>query len=102
MKDTITESSFINNWPESRKDQFSYDALRAIYQYLTDLEEDCGIELEYDPIAICCEWAEYEDAEEAMAGYNSDNALEGEDALYWLQDHTTVIEFDGGILVQQF
>ena len=118
MKITLNESQFLNNWPESRKDQFSYNALCAIFEHLTNYEESTGEELEFDPIAICCDYTEYSSAVDAAKEYGYEEAvdlephgsvdllevdeLENKQALEWLQDRTQVIEFDGGIVIQQF
>jgi hypothetical protein len=42
----------------SRADQFSYEALEAIYEYLEDYSHDTGENVELDIVAICCEWYE--------------------------------------------
>lgn len=118
MKANITQSDFIHGFSESRKDQFSYNALAAIYNYLIEYEDSTGEELEFDPIAICCDFCEYDSAWGAMQQYQPKNMptiddSEGMDleelgeaqeeaALEWLQDNTQVIEFDGGIVVQNF
>jgi hypothetical protein len=41
-----------------RKDQFSYEALSALFDYLEALSDDIGENIEFDPIGICCEWCE--------------------------------------------
>ena len=51
---------FINEFKNVRADNFSYEGLTALYGYLTELEEDGGQEFEFDPIAWCCEYTEYE------------------------------------------
>ena len=113
MKMTLSFYSFCDNWPESRKDQFSYDAKKAIYDYIIDYEEAGNEETEFDPIAICCEWTEYDNALEAIKEYNGDNEEEADkelteeereaEALKYLQDNTTVLELDnGGVVIQQF
>ncbi len=54
----ITETMFIKEFRSmGRQDQFSYDALKALYEYYTDLEEDTGESIECDVIAISCEWS---------------------------------------------
>ena len=66
MRDTMTEFSFCD-WfqkSEERKNQFSYEGLRALYEYLVNLEDDIGEEFEFDPIALCCEYTEYENLED--------------------------------------
>jgi hypothetical protein len=60
MKDTVTFSTFTDAFRAVRPDNFSYDGLRVLYDYLTDLEEGCGTELELDVIAFCCEFSEEE------------------------------------------
>lgn len=117
MKMTMNFSQFIDNWPESRKDQFSYGALRAIYDYYEEYEENTGEEVEYDPVAICCEWSEYKTAWDAMEQYQPDDmpaeGEEGDDlieiqekneqaALEWLEERTTVLKTDSGIVFIQF
>ena len=98
MKTTLTQSDFINMWPESRKDSFSYEGKRALFDYLIRYEEDAGTELEFDPIALDCDFTEYADLKEIKETYSLTDIKTIED----LQDHTQVIEFDGGIIIQNF
>ena len=81
-------------WSE-RKDQFSRAALCALYGYLDELSDDIGEHIELDVVGLCCEWSEYKDIEAAKEDYE----IEG---LSDLQNQTTVIEFDGGLLVYEF
>ncbi len=81
--------------------QMSYNASFAMADYLEEYEESTGEELELDPIAIRCEFTEYENAIDAAAQYTSEFTTEAA-ALEYLQDHTTVIEFDGGVIIQDF
>jgi hypothetical protein len=53
-----------------RGDQFTYDALGRLYDYLWDLGEDIGEPIEFDVIAICCEWCEYDDIHELAEYYD--------------------------------
>jgi hypothetical protein len=56
---TLNKSSFIDAFKQSsRKDQFSYEALEAIFDYLEDYSDSTGEAVELDIVAICCEWAE--------------------------------------------
>ena len=110
MKMTLSSYDFHTYWPEPRKDQLSWEALEAIYNYITEIEEGTGEETEFDPIAICCEWTEYDSALEAAKEYGEefeDEELTEEEreaeALKYLQDNTTVLELDnGGVVIQQF
>ncbi len=46
-----------------RQEQFTYTAQRALFDYLEDLENDCGVEIELNVVALCCEYAESTDCE---------------------------------------
>lgn len=112
MKETVTESRFLQAFKTLRPDNFSRPALVALFDYLDQLEQDLGEEQELDVIAICCEWTEYRDAITAAEayGWEAPEIPEGEErddtsdrkALEYLQDNTHVVEFDGGILVLNF
>ena len=101
MKTILSTNEVIN---ELRRDEYagwSYEGAKAIAQYLKEYEESTGEELQFDPVAIRCEFTEYENAIEAAAQYASEFTAEAA-ALEYLQDHTTVIEFDGGVIIQDF
>ncbi len=96
MKQTISQYDFVDGFTGSYKDCFSYDGKIALYDYLAELEDGCGEEVEFDPIALCCEFTEYESFGEIALEYDNIETMQD------LQDHTQVIEFDGGIIVQNF
>ena len=99
-----------------RENQFSREALEALFNYLEDYEQDTGEDLELDVIGLCCDFTEYENAIGAAADYGFTSELEADDyedaesyedakeeeALEWLQDRTEVISFDGGLIIQNF
>lgn len=65
---TLTKSSFIDAFKQSsRKDQFSYEALEAIFDYLESYSEDTGENVEFDIVGICCEWSEMSWQDVAMS-----------------------------------
>lgn len=160
MKQSVSEYDFEQAFNDAgRGDQFTYYGKKALYEYLEQMGDDCGIEYELDVIALCCEFTEYETALEAAEefGYEDeeikqeeanlheaqeafnvceaaleeieedelDNAQEEFDdaeellvnakanlddakvvaeerAADWLRDQTQLIEFDGGIIIQDF
>lgn len=56
---TLTKSSFVDAFKQSsRKDQFSYEALKAIFDYLEEYSDSTGENVELDIVGICCDWAE--------------------------------------------
>lgn len=81
-----------------RGDQFSYEGLGALFDWLDELAEDTGTPYELDVISLCCEFTEYKNFEEIYDNYSNTEIENIED----LRDHTSVIEFNGGIIIQDF
>jgi len=50
------------------RDSFSYEALQWLAKYYEDLSDSLDKDIEFDPVAIRCEWSEYE-PEEAWRDY---------------------------------
>ena len=111
MKITLNESEFINRFMAIRPNQFSREALAALFDHLDTLEDYLGEETEFDAVAISCDWTEYANAVEAAEAYGF-KAEDSEDekadkaeqaALTFLCDETTVIELsNGGVVVLNF
>jgi hypothetical protein len=109
MKQTVQEQDFLDAFRAyGRAAQFTRAGLIALFDYLEELEGDTGEEQELDVIALCCDWSEYPTALKAAeeSGYKVEEALTEEeteaDAFTWLQNQTTVIEFDSGVIVEAF
>ena len=45
----------LNTFQNDMRSNFSYEGSEALFEYLNDLENDCGIPINYDPIAFRCE-----------------------------------------------
>lgn len=54
MKQTITLHIFRNEMQQVRPDNFSYEGLEALFDYLDEIGDD----LEFDPIGICCDFSQ--------------------------------------------
>ena len=110
MKKTIMFSDFCDAFFNSdRKDQFSYNGKKALFEYIESLEEDTGDEMELDIVSLCCDFSEFDTALEPAkdhSDFNIDEDLNEEEqereAFQFLFDRTTIIHFDGGIIVQAF
>ena len=104
MKTTITINDFINN--EQLNNTFSYDGLVALFDYLEDFERDCGNELDFDPVALRCEFTEYNSIKDAYETYMPESKLADYatelEMMEYLQDNTQVIEFETGVILQDF
>lgn len=61
-----------------RMDQFSYEGLEVLFDYLENLIEDTGETIELDVIALCCEYYE-SSIEELIGNYKIDLSEVDED-----------------------
>ena len=109
MKKTINQYDFERAFSDmGRKDQFTFKGKKALFEYLESLEEDTGEQVELDVIALCCDYAEYDSALDCANEYDfevdpdQDDEEQEESALDYLRYRTSVIEFDGGVIIQQF
>jgi hypothetical protein len=134
MKVTLSTSGIQDRLYADKSAGWSWAGARALAEYLEELEDDTGEEMEFDGVAIRGDFDEYESAREAASQYAWDppttcahcgegcsvkdlnpqfecdcpDALDSwieeaeESALEWLQNHTTVILFKGGIIIQAF
>ena len=111
MYQTINQSDFVSAFKQSeRNNQFSYAALCAIFDHITETEEG-GEEIEFGLVSICCDWCEYASALEAAQSYGFDckndlyqaeeNEENNAEALKWLQERSQTIELKGGAVVIQ-
>ncbi len=85
---------------EDESAKWSENAAAAIVNHLESVEEDTGNSIEFDRVAIRCDYSEYASAKVAASAYGEE--LDEVSALRWLDDRTTVIPFTGGVLILQF
>ena len=91
MKKTINYYDFRAEFRAfGREEQFTRQGLKALFDYLEELGEDCGEEIELDVIALCCGFVEYDSLEDFHSEYDKDDYP----TLEVLRDHTQVIEID--------
>ena len=101
MIETVTRNDFIE-WfrkSEERKNQFSWFALDSLFTHLEEYEEDTGEQIKFDPIAICCDYTEYENIEEYNKNYEPVKNLDA------IRELTTVIKSRngyGGFIIQNY
>lgn len=96
MKQTLNVSQFRDAFLRSseRKEQFSYEALGALFEYYEEADPD----MELDVVAICCEWTEYADLDAFRADYGDEY-----ETMRDIEDATTVIRLTGeAFLIVQF
>ena len=103
MKQSITRFDFIDwffNAVPKYQFNFSREGLDSLFDYFEQLEEDMGKEIDFDPIAICCEYSEYENLNEIKENYSSVEINNIDDLRY----HTSVIEIENTdrLIIQDF
>lgn len=94
MKTTVSRYDFERAFADAnRKENFSYEGLGLLFDYLEELEADTGQELELDVIALCCEYSEDDWADLADShGIEYENDADGLDAVReYLEKNTTVV-----------
>ena len=120
MKNTLNTYEIVNALLKDENADWSYTGAKALAEYLEDYEEDCGIELELDVIALRCEFSEYASLEDWLMEYYGKTLeeafdyagidLEGDEdeeeradlIRSHILDQWRLIEFDGGIIVSSF
>jgi len=113
MKATLSTSQAADLLKADTNAKWSRSGALALVEYLEQLEEDTGTEIEFDLVAIRCDYSEYGSALEAAndQGFEPNPNLGEEeqseedkeaDALSWLRDQTQVIEFQGGVIIASF
>jgi hypothetical protein len=108
MKQTLTTNQVADMLMQDDNAAWSYAGARALAEHLEEIDRESEQEMDFDRVAIRCEFSEHTSATEAAANYDwepDEDADEDEadkSALQFLQDRTTVIEFTGGIIIQDF
>lgn len=79
-----------------RSEQFSWDGFKALFDYLNNLSDDIGQPIEFDVIALCCDYTE--DSYSNIAKNYSIKLSEAEDeeeekqiVINYLQDNTSYV-----------
>lgn len=118
MKTTLTTSQAAHILIDDENANWSRAGAYALTEYLENLEEETGKEMEFCAVAIRCDFSEYaslsdfreeyfaddEQAREAIGAESGDEDEEELDTLMaeYIRDHGELIEFEGGIIVSSF
>ena len=123
MKKTLNTSDIARALKSDENADWTWNGSKALAEYLEQMEEDTGEEMELDIVAIRCDFSEYESLE-SWASYYFRNQADAVDKLgltlgmdgsidedseeiddlirSYIQDHGQLIEFDGGVIVSSF
>ena len=118
MKNTLNTSEAASLLMADDNAAWSMAGAFALVEYLEQIEEDCGTEIEFDRVALRCEYSEFTDIIDWAYGYwgtgewkdelgfDVDEEIDEDEAKEairdYIQDHGQLIEFDGGIIVSEF
>lgn len=105
MKTTVNKYQFRDAFISmGRENNFSYEGLGILFDYLEELEQDSAEEIELDVIAICCDFAE-QHWKDIAADYsieldeNKDEEEQQEQVLDYLADEGVFIGISGDLIV---
>ena len=112
MKQTINLHTFRESFYKmGRKEQFSYDGLEILFNYIEEVEQDTGEEMELDVVALCCDYAEatidglIRDYVIDMSDCDTDDeeAIK-ETVMEYMEQNTSVcgVTSDGSVVYAQF
>lgn len=106
----MTKYDFVNEMGSDAG--FSRQGLFALFEYLDNLAEDTGQSIQFDYVAIKLDYSEYSSLQEACLDYTTDIADDldtdaSEEEIdqacrEYLEENTILIEFDGGVIIQNF
>ena len=111
MKQTLTTYQIAGLLMADENASWTSSAAYALADYYQELEESTGEEMEFDQVAIRCDWLYYDTLEEAAESYsipgleNTGNEKERHEAIKeWINDRGQLIELsDGsGFLISNF
>ena len=94
MKRTINENEFVSTIVGDEYNDMTHEGAMALFQHLEAIGED----IEFDKIAIRCEFTEYENLATILNDYSTIKSMDD------LHNQTMVIEIEGSkrLIIQQF
>ena len=98
MKKYINLYDF-QNWfsnSETYKNNFTYEGQQALFEYLEQWEEETNEVIDFDPIALCCDFSEYDN----LKDYNDQHDTTFKN-IEELNDETLIIKIENGGFIAQ-
>ena len=116
MKNTLSTNQIVEKLLADSNANWSRAGACALAEYLEEIEQESGQEMEFDAVAIRCDYAEHSSLSEWASEYfakgeaESGLGIEGDDddevkeqkTRDYISDHGTLLEFWGGIIVSRF
>lgn len=98
MRTQINVFEFASWFADYRPNQFSPQGRLELFHMLTSYEEDTGEEIEFDPVAFCCEYTEYKNMEEFWKDYSKEEYPDEQSIM----DSTFYWAFGESFIIQNF
>jgi hypothetical protein len=92
---TPSDSDLIQILVNDSYANWSYEGAKALIDYFNDFEGQEEL-MQFDSVALRCDFSEYKTIEEILENYDSIESLKE------LEDNTIVIPFKGGYIIQDF
>jgi hypothetical protein len=116
MKTTLSTTQAAQMLANDKNSSFSRDGAFALVEYIEQFEQGCGETIEFDVVAIRCDYSEHESLQEwahdhfsnAWQELGFDEEEEIDDDAFdsaireYIQYRGQLIEFEGGIIVSSF
>jgi hypothetical protein len=113
MKQVLSTHDIAHQLHNDENAGWSWSGALALAEWLQEFEENSGVEMGLDVVAIRCEFSEHGSLEELAESHMGDKwrselGVEDDDDDFddeirrWANNHTTLIEFDGGVIVQDW
>ena len=90
----LSQSHFMDHFRHSRPDNFSYEALEALFNYYEELSDELGSDIPLDVIAVCLDWSEMtlDEMVDRYAGKYSDfDALSSDTTVLKLSEDSALV-----------
>ena len=101
MKITLGTNQAVNMLTDDKHASWSQEGAEVIVQYLEEIEEATGDEIEFDVVAIRCDYVEYDNLEDLVGDYPNLADKEEDEILEWLQDEGMLIgQTSEGVVVR--
>jgi len=104
MKQTVNFYTFQTAFEQLRPDNFSYEGLTWLFDWIEEQENNEGIEQELDVIALCCDFSESSYAEVIKDYDLADDEFEDPETMQqavidYLNSETIIVGYDDDKIV---
>ena len=92
---SVNEYEFTNALITDEFAGWNYEEAKALFNYYDNLSDELNEDIDFDRVAIRCDWTSYKNYTEALEDYSLES-------IYELTEKTTVIDLKDSILVMNF